>query len=120
MSNNSYTAKGSIIAIDEIQTFSSGFQKREFVIEIPDGKYPQSIKFEVLKDNVERLSPFVVGDEITVTFDLRGREYNGKYFTNLVAWKIEGRASGGRREPHPVSKQQEAPQSEEDEDDIPF
>ena len=35
------------------------------------------------------------GQKIKVTFDISGREYNGKYFVNLVAWKLGDPAAGG-------------------------
>ena len=72
---------------------SSSFQAREFVLEIPDGNYPQLIKFQAVQDRCAMLDRFGEGDQIKVSFDLRGREWNGKYLTNLNAWRIE--AGGG-------------------------
>ncbi|RMG82567.1 MAG: DUF3127 domain-containing protein [Bacteroidetes bacterium] len=65
------------------------FQAREFVIEIKDGNYPQFIKFQLTQDRCGAIDPFNEGDTIKVHFDLRGREWNGRYFTNLNAWRIE-------------------------------
>ena len=84
----SFKTRGRIIAIDEPQTFASGFTKREFVICVPEGKYPQDIKFEMHKERADVLADFNKGDEVTVGFNLRGNEYNGKYYVNLVAWKV--------------------------------
>ena len=47
-----FKESGTITYIGEVQTFDSGFQKREFVIQTY-GDYPQDIKFELLKDNVD-------------------------------------------------------------------
>ncbi|MEY3243159.1 MAG: hypothetical protein RIR11_4598 [Bacteroidota bacterium] len=82
---------------------SSSFQTREFVLEIPDGNYPQLIKFQSVQDRCAALDRFSEGDNIKVSFDLRGREWNGKYLTNLNAWRVEpsdgtepsGNTSGG-------------------------
>ena len=68
---------------------SSSFQTREFVLEIPDGNYPQLIKFQAVQDRCAMLDRFGEGDSIKVSFDLRGREWNGKYLTNLNAWRVE-------------------------------
>jgi len=68
---------------------SSSFQTREFVLEIPDGNYPQLIKFQSVQDRCAMLDRFSEGDNIKVSFDLRGREWNGKYLTNLNAWRVE-------------------------------
>ena len=40
------------------------------------------------------LDPFDEGQDMKVHFDLRGREWNGKYFTNLNAWKLESNQMG--------------------------
>ena len=85
------TKEGVIIAIDDTITFDSGFTKREFVIKTTDdGDYPQDIKFELVKDKTTLIDKYNVGDRITVHLNIRGREWNDKYFVNLVAWKLEG------------------------------
>ncbi len=80
--------EGSIKVILEAQSFSSGFQKREFVVTTKE-QYPQDIKFELVKDRVDLIAPYKSGDQIKVHFNLRGNEYNGKYFVNLQAWRLE-------------------------------
>jgi len=64
------------------------FQAREFVIEV-DGTYPQFVKFQLVQDRCTLIDNYNEGDSIKVHFDLRGREWQGKYFTNLNAWRIE-------------------------------
>jgi len=81
--------KGTVKAIFDTQTFSSGFQKREFVITTEE-QYPQDIKFEVVKEKCGDLDRYAVGQSVNVSFNIRGNEYNGKYFVNLQAWKLEG------------------------------
>ena len=80
---------GTITHIFDTQTFASGFQKREFVINDNADKYPQSIKFEATKEGCDRLDGYKVGDAVTVKFNIRGNEYNGKFYVNLQCWKIE-------------------------------
>jgi len=126
--SETHKAIGRIKVIEDTQTFSSGFQKREFVVETEDAKYPQSIKFELVKDAVDKLNGLSVGSHVEVSFNLRGNEYNGKYYNNLVAWRIE--ALGGRtesnspkqetppkREPQP---RQEEVTGDDESDDVPF
>lgn len=74
---------------------SQSFQTREFVLEIPDGNYPQLIKFQAVQERCGILDAFKEGDNIKVSFDLRGREWNGKYLTNLNAWRVDRAGSGG-------------------------
>jgi single-strand DNA-binding protein len=73
---------------------SGSFQAREFVLEVPDGNYPQLIKFQAVQERCAMLDRFGEGDRIKVSFDLRGREWNGKYLTNLNAWRVEGAGEG--------------------------
>jgi hypothetical protein len=84
---------GTVIEIFEAQTFGSGFTKREFVVSDDADKYPQSIKFECVKEKVELVDKLNKGDKVKVTFDIRGNEWKGKYYVNLAAWKVE--ATGG-------------------------
>lgn len=83
-----YDLTGKVKLIQAVQTFDSGFTKREMVVIVEDGKYPQEINLEFVQDKVRLLDNVQVGQEVTVTFDIRGREYNGRYFNNLQGWKI--------------------------------
>jgi hypothetical protein len=83
-----YDLTGKVKLIQAVQTFDSGFTKREMVVIVEDGKYPQEINLEFVQDKVGLLENLQVGQEVTVTFDIRGREYNGRYFNNLQGWKI--------------------------------
>lgn len=87
--SQAYELSGSIKVIGDIQSFNSGFSKRELVITVPDGNYPQDICVEFHKDRADLLNGLAVGDNVMVTFNLRGREYNGRYYNTLVAWKLE-------------------------------
>lgn len=84
-----YDLTGKIKILQEPKTFDSGFTKREMVVIVEDGKYPQEINIEFIQDKVSLLDSLQVGQEVTVTFDIRGREYNGRYFNNLQGWKID-------------------------------
>jgi hypothetical protein len=77
------------------QSFDSGFTKREFVVTTDDDRYPQEIKFECVKDKVSLLDNVLAGSRVTVTFDMRGNEYNERYYVNLTAWKIEQTSGTG-------------------------
>jgi hypothetical protein len=79
-----YEMQGSVKWIGETQSFASGFTKREFVVTSAHDKYPQDIKFEVVKDKCPVLDQFSVGQDVTVSFDIRGNEYNGKYYGDIA------------------------------------
>lgn len=116
-----YEANGTIKLIEETQTFPSGFSKREFVVTTDNDKYPQDIKFEVMKDKCELLDNYEIGQPVKVSFDIRGNEYKGRYYVNLNAWKLEG-AQNGAPAPSPSSTSADPqPADFDDPDDaIPF
>jgi Domain of unknown function (DUF3127) len=89
-----YDLTGKIKLIQDPKTFDSGFTKREMVVVVEDGKYPQEINIEFVQDKIRLLDDLQVGQDVTVTFDIRGREYNGRYFNNLQGWKITSPVSG--------------------------
>ncbi len=130
-----YEAKGSMKWIGDTQSFASGFTKREFVVTTAHDKYPQDIKFEVVKDKCPILDQYPVGADVTVFFDIRGNEYNGKYYVNLACWKLQGAGESSdsktERRASPSSSNSPSRQSEPtaadlrnesnfDDDDVPF
>jgi hypothetical protein len=88
-----YESSGKLKWIGTTQSFASGFTKREFVVTTAHDKYPQDLKFEVVKDKCSLLDNFEIDQEVQVSFDIRGNEYNGKYYVNLACWKLQ--AAGG-------------------------
>ena len=103
---------------------TDSFQAREFVIEV-DGNYPQFVKFQLVQDRCTVIDSYNEGDTINVHFDLRGREWQGKYFTNLNAWRIEAGNTAPAADPPPQEQGGGAFPSLDDapasaEDDLPF
>ncbi len=110
-----YEISGKIKEIFDTQTFPSGFSKREFVITTED-KFPQDVKLECLKEKAEQLENLQKGQQVKVSFDIQGREYNGRYFVNLNAWRIEadGGASGGGKKKAPPADDESFPEDTTD------
>jgi len=104
-----YELTGKVKLVMDVQEFDSGFKKREFVVTTEDDRYPQDISFETLAERINLLDNIQPGQEVTVTFDIRGREYNGRYFNNLNAWKISASAAV-----EPVASDDECPPMRED------
>lgn len=74
----------------------NGFTKRMLVVETSE-KYAQKLAIDFIKDKTSILDNYKVGDEVKVSVNLRGTEYNGRYFVNLQGWKIE--KQGATNEP---------------------
>ena len=125
-----YKAEGKIEKIFDSETKGASFQVRQFVIEVSEGQYPQMVAFQLVQDKCGLIDDYSEGDMIEVDFDLRGREWNGKYFTNLQAWRIgragEGSSQGGASDGQSQSAASKAPApvqaavTSDFDDDIPF
>ncbi len=132
---------GRLHVIFETKQVSERFTKRELVVEIADGKYPQFVQFQLSGDRCTLADQFQVNDQVRIEFNLRGREWRSpqgetKYFNSLDIWKLEpARAnmaqgsSGNRSRPDsfggsprvdldmPAHMRDDAPRPD---DDIPF
>jgi hypothetical protein len=78
---------GKLIQVGEQETFPSGFTKRTFVIETFE-QYPQRLQFELIKNDVSMADHWLPGEVLTVSYNLRGNEHNGRYFVSLQAWRV--------------------------------
>tara|TARA_R100000544_G_scaffold37117_1_gene27221 strand:+ start:822 stop:1169 length:348 start_codon:yes stop_codon:yes gene_type:complete len=114
-----FTLKGKLIVKGAEQQISEKFKKREFVVQDDSSQYPQVISFQLVQDKCSLLEAYNEGDEISVSFNLRGREWvspkdgTTKYFNSLEAWKIEGEAAAAAAATPAVATADEA-------DDLPF
>jgi single-strand DNA-binding protein len=89
-----YKLKGKLIVKAEPRQFSEKFRVMDFVIETQDEKYPQKIQFQILNDRIQEMDKFLLGEELEISFDVRGREYaapgkDTKYYNSLNAYKVE-------------------------------
>lgn len=90
-----YNVTGKIHVISEAQQVSERFRKREFVLLLEaESNYPQLVQFELQGDRCELADGLNVGEEVSVEFSLRGREWTSpqgdiKYFSSLVVWEIK-------------------------------
>jgi len=81
--------EGKLHKVFPIENKSGNFQAREFVVEVESGQYPQFAKFQLVQDRCGLIEDYSEGENIKVHFDLRGREWQGKYFTTLTAWRLD-------------------------------
>jgi hypothetical protein len=63
------------------------WRKQSFVIETEE-TYPKKVSFTVWNENVDALKALKVGDKVEINFRLESREFNEKWYTDAVAWKI--------------------------------
>ena len=63
--------------------------KQEFILEYPDGNFTAKACFTAWgQEKVQDLSKYQVGDKVKVSFNLKSREFNGRWYNDLQIWKI--------------------------------
>ena len=76
-----------------VQTGTSArgaWSKQEFILEYQEGNFPSQICMNVWGDDkVKELDKYQVGDKVKVSFNLSSREFNGRWYTDVRAWRIE-------------------------------
>ncbi len=81
--------------------------KQEFILEFPDGNFTAKACFTAWgQEKVQDLGKYQVGDKVKVSFNLKSREYNGRWYNDLQIWKIA--SAGAAAQPAPA---QPAPQA---------
>lgn len=60
----------------------------QYVLETIE-QYPKKMLFEVFGDDKIQSMNIKAGEELTVFFDVDAREYNGKWYNQIRAWKVE-------------------------------
>ena len=103
-------------------TSAKGFwRKREFILET-DGNYPKQICMVQWGESIDSVK-IGVGEKITASIDIASREHNGRWYTDVKAWKIEKEAAVPaaevRKMPAPMGASELGRISDPD-DDMPF
>lgn len=80
---------GKIIVLGDAQVVGSAgtFKKRTVVIETSE-QYAQKVPVDFVQDKTEILNAYKVGENVKIGINIRGNEYNGKYYVSLNGWNI--------------------------------
>lgn len=108
---------GKIKLIGETETVGSAgtFKKRLIVISTEE-QYVQHVPIDFVQDKTSILDKYQVGQEVKVSVNVRGNEYNGKYYVSLNGWRIESLSQAPTIPP----VQEQAPVIDESVPDLPF
>ncbi len=108
------------------QRTGSEWKVQEYVLETQE-QYPRKMCFDVF--GADKIAQFAIkaGDNLTVSFDIDAREYNGRWFNSIRAWKVERVAdqpmeapAGGAPFPPVSATPVDFTSGEESKDDLPF
>lgn len=111
--------KSRLAVVDGVSKAGKAWSKQGFFIQESDVQYPNILYFEVFNkpELMQDINDTTIGSDITVHFNIKGTEWNGKGFNNLGAWKIDhdvdvSNGQGGYNN--------EVPQPPSDSSDLPF
>lgn len=105
------SGKVKVIGETEVVGSAGTFKKRTIVVS-SDEQYIQHVPIDFVQDKTSILDNYSVGQQVKVSVNVRGNEYNGKYYVSLNGWKIEKLGDA------PVTS--EPVKNEEPANDLPF
>jgi hypothetical protein len=126
-----------LLPIQEGEGKNGPWKKQNFIMEVPSGNFPRQICIVLWGDRIDQYR-LQVGDNITANIDIESREFNGRWYTDVKAWRIERKreeASGANTAQQPPQQPQpNAPEGDPfggtsapdsfnantDDDDLPF
>jgi len=128
---------GTIHKLFDAQDITASFRKRELVLQT-DEQYPQTVPVEFVQDRIDLLNGYAVGQKVTISINIRGREWTSpqnetRYFVSIQGWRIQpvqaGAPAGAPAAPAspaaqaaPAAPVAPAPQNTDtfEDDDLPF
>jgi len=121
--------RGKVHEIGAIQQVTESFKKRDLIVAYAENpQFVEYIRFEATQDRVNIFDNLAIGEEIEVSFNLRGRPWTNKegvttYFNSLVAWrvtKVTSSASAAAPSYADMPTSVDISSSGADDDDLPF
>jgi hypothetical protein len=107
----------SLLALQTGQGKNGVWKKQEFIMETP-GQFPKKVCLSLWGEKVDE-NRISVGEKITASINIESREYNGRWYTDVRAWKIT-RNGGGQQNEAPPMNASFAPDASSGSDDLPF
>lgn len=112
-----------VLPLREGEGRNGHWSSQDFVVEIP-GQYPRDVAVTVFNGRVD-IASLAIGDNVKVSIDLSSREYQGRWYTSVTAWKVEkvgvpGAAPAAAAAPAGTAPAGPAEQPQAGGDDLPF
>jgi len=111
---NNFKMSGVVKVVGDSKQVTDKFTKRDLVLTVTDGKYDQHVSFTFVNENANKLDSIAEGQEVEVSFNINGREWQDKsgeikYFNTLQGWRVDEVDVAQMPEPQ-----------KEEESDLPF
>ncbi|MGJ1197542.1 DUF3127 domain-containing protein [Sphingobacterium spiritivorum] len=122
--------RGKVHEVGATQQVTESFKKRDIIVAYAENpQFVEYIRFEATQDRTSIFDNLTIGEEIEISFNLRGRPWTNKegittYFNSLVAWRVTKLAGSSAAAPASGYADMPAPvdisSSGSDDDDLPF
>lgn len=112
---------GTVVSLLPLQTGQGKngvWKKQEFIMETP-GQFPKKVCLSLWGEKVDE-NRLNVGEKITASINIESREYNGRWYTDVRAWKIAKGGSAPQQSGAPAMDASFAPDASSGSDDLPF
>lgn len=97
----------------------NAWRKQEFIVET-GGQYPKKVCVSLWGDKIDQF-PINQGDQVTLSIDVESREYNGRWYTEIKAYRVDhGSASPSSASSAGAMPDLDTFHSEGEEDKLPF
>jgi hypothetical protein len=107
----------SLLPLQSGQGKNGTWKKQEFILETP-GQFPKKVCLSLWGEKVDE-TRINVGEKITASINIESREYNGRWYTDVRAWKI-AKGGGSNQSDAPAGESSFAPDASNGSDDLPF
>jgi len=100
-------------------TGKNGQWKKQDIIVETDATYPKKICVSIWGDKIDA-SQLQLGNPLRIDFDVESREFNGRWYTDIKAWKIEPAGASGAAAGTEKTTGNIGPENTTNDDDLPF
>ena len=87
---------GKVVQVLPLQSGTSkagkAWEKKEFILETKQGAFTKKVCVLLFGENVNKFA-VSTGENVKVQADIESREFNGRYYTDISAWKVESEAA---------------------------
>ena len=78
-----------LLAVTKGTSARGEWAKQDFVLEYQDGNFPAQVCLTAWgQDKVDELAKYKVGDTVKASFNIRAREYNGRWYNDIRVWRL--------------------------------
>jgi Protein of unknown function (DUF3127). len=92
--------RGKVHEVGPVQQVTESFKKRDMIVAYAENpQFVEYVRFEATQDRTSIFDNLAIGQEVEVSFNLRGRPWTNKdgvttYFNSLVAWRVTKLSAG--------------------------